>query len=164
MKKLIVLFGAGTLLLSACGNNKEEPKTEVATVDTTLQYFGDSITQEGAIAADQLAAQMQGKDSMKVKLTGKIEEVCQKKGCWMTMNIGNDKTMQVKFKDYAFFVPKDASGKTVFIEGVAFTDTTSVQELQHYAEDGGKSKEEIAKITEPEISVSFEAHGVIIKK
>lgn len=82
----------------------------------------------------------------------------------MTMNIGNDKTMQVKFKDYAFFVPKDASGKTVFIEGVAFTDTTSVQELQHYAEDGGKSKEEIAKITEPEISVSFEAHGVIIKK
>lgn len=164
MKKLLFITVIGSALLSACGNNHEEAKTETVAVDTSLQYFGDSISQEGAIVSTELAAQMQGKDSMKVKLTGVINEVCQKKGCWMTMNIGNDKTMQVKFKDYAFFVPKDASGKTVFIEGVAFTDTTSVAELQHYAEDGGKSKEEIAKITEPEITISFEASGVILKK
>jgi hypothetical protein len=119
---------------------------------------------DGAIASTELAAKMQGQDSLKVKLSGTIKEVCQKKGCWMTMNIGNDKNMQVRFKDYAFFVPKDASGKTVVVEGVAFTDTTSVAELQHYAEDGGKTKEEIAKITEPEINISFEASGLIIKK
>lgn len=164
MKRLLIISTVSLFVLSSCGNNKEEGKTETASVDTTLQYFGDSITQEGAVAADQLAAQMAGKDSVKIKLTGTINEVCQKKGCWMTMNIGGDKTMQVRFKDYAFFVPKDASGKTVFIEGVAFTDTTSVEELKHYAEDGGKSKEEIEKITEPEINVSFEANGVIIKK
>jgi hypothetical protein len=164
MKKILFLTVISAALLTACGDHKEEVKTETATADTTLQYFGDSITQEGAIVSTDLATQMQGKDSLKVKLTGTINEVCQKKGCWMTMNIGNDKTMQVKFKDYAFFVPKDASGKTVFLEGVAFTDTTSVAELQHYAEDGGKSKEEITKITEPEITISFEANGVIIKK
>lgn len=164
MKKLAVLSVIGIALLSACGNNKEETKTEVATVDTTLQYFGDTITMDGAVPADQLAAQMQGKDSLKVKLTGVINEVCQKKGCWMTMKIGNEKEMQVRFKDYAFFVPKNASGKTVVVEGVAFTDTTSVAELKHYAEDGGKTKEEIAQITQPEINVSFEANGVIIKK
>jgi hypothetical protein len=163
MKKLFFISSIGLFLFSACGNNKEESK-ETAMTGTTLQYFGDSINQEGAIAADQFAAQMQGKDSMKVKIAGKIEEVCQKKGCWMTMNIGNDKTMQVKFRDYAFFVPKDASGKEVVIEGVAFTDTVPVAELRHYAEDGGKSKEEIEKITEPEISISFEANGVIVKK
>jgi hypothetical protein len=164
MKKLLFISAVSISLFSACGNNKEDSKNETALADTTLQYFGDTITQEGAIAADQFAAQMAGKDSMKVKLAGKIEEVCQKKGCWMTMNIGNDKSMQVKFKDYAFFVPKDASGKNVVIEGVAFTDTVPVAELKHYAEDGGKSKEEIEKITEPEISISFEANGVIIKK
>lgn len=164
MKKLLFISAVSVFVLSSCGNNKEEAKTETAMIDTTLQYFGDSITQEGAIAADQLATQMAGKDSLAVKLTGTINEVCQKKGCWMTMNIGGDKTMQVRFKDYGFFMPKDASGKTVFIEGVAFTDTTSVAELKHYAEDGGKSKEEIEKITEPEISVSFEANGVILKK
>jgi hypothetical protein len=164
MNKLILLSVVSLGILSACGNHKEETKNETATVDTSLQYFGDSLTQDGAIPSTELAAKMEGKDSLTVKLTGPIKEVCQKKGCWMTMDIGNDKTMQVKFKDYAFFVPKDANGKTVVIEGVAFTDTTSVAELQHYAEDGGKSKEEIAKITEPEIAISFEAHGVILKK
>jgi hypothetical protein len=164
MKKILFLATVSAALLCACGNHKEEVKNETTLADTSLQYFGDSLTQEGAIPSTELAAKMEGKDSMKVKLTGEIKEVCQKKGCWMTMNIGSDKTMQVKFKDYAFFVPKDASGKTVVIEGVAFTDTTSVAELQHYAEDGGKSKEEIAKITEPEISISFEANGVILKK
>jgi len=162
MKKLF--FIPIIALFSACGNNNTEVKNETATKDTTFQYFGDSITIDGAVAADQFATMMKGKDSMKVKLTGTIGDVCQKKGCWMDMSIGNNQTMKVRFKDYAFFVPKDASGKTVYLEGVAKTDTTSVAELKHYAEDGGKTKEEIAKITEPEINIGFEANGVIIKK
>lgn len=163
--KHITLFSAITIaLLSACGNPKTDAKNEAPAKDTTLSYFGDTITTDGAVAAEQLVAQMHGKDSVKIKLTGRVDEVCQKKGCWMTMNIGNNKTMQIRFKDYGFFVPKDAPGKTAFIEGVAFTDTTSVADLQHYAEDAGKSKAEIAKITEPEVNLSFEANGVIIKK
>ncbi len=162
MKKLI--FIAGIALFSACGNNNGETKNQAPAKDTTLSYFGDSITTAGAVAADQISTMMKGKDSMKVKLTGVINAVCQKKGCWMKVAIGNNHEMQVRFKDYAFFVPKDAAGKTVFIEGVAKNDTTSVKELQHYAEDAGKSKEEIAKITEPEINIGFEASGVIIKK
>lgn len=164
MKKLFLLSVISVVLFSACGEHKEENTNTAASVDTTLQYFGDSITIDDAISADQLVAQMNGKDSMKLKLTGTIEEVCQKKGCWMNMKIGNNQSMKVRFKDYAFFLPKDAANKTVIIEGVAFNDTTSVADLKHYAEDGGKTKEEIEKITEPEINIGFEAHGVIIKK
>ncbi|MCX6295063.1 MAG: DUF4920 domain-containing protein [Bacteroidetes bacterium] len=163
MKKLLFLSVIGITLFSACGEHKSET-ANASTKDTTLQYFGDSITLDGAIAADQLATKMKGKDSLKVKLTGTIEDVCQKKGCWMNLNIGNNQSMKVTFKDYSFFVPKDAANKTVTIEGVAFNDTTSVADLKHYAEDGGKTKEEIAKITAPEINIGFEAHGVIIKK
>ncbi|MBL7883683.1 MAG: DUF4920 domain-containing protein [Bacteroidia bacterium] len=162
MKKLFFMTTVGVALFSSCGNHQESK--EVATIDTTLMYFGDSITMDGAIAADQLMTQLAGKDSVQVKLTTTIEEVCQKKGCWMNLSIGNEQSMRVKFKDYAFFMPKDAAGKTVFIEGWAYADTIPVAQLQHYAEDAGKSKEEIAKITEPEISISFEANGVIIKK
>lgn len=163
MKKLILLSTIGVALLSACGSN-HETKEEVATVDTTLMYFGDSITTEGALACSDLINQIKGKDSIQIKLTGTIEDVCQKKGCWMNLSLGNGQSMRVKFKDYAFFMPKDAAGKTVFIDGWAYNDTIPVAQLQHYAEDAGKSKEEIAKITEPEISISFEANGVIIKK
>jgi len=162
MKKLVLLTSVSALLFSACGNHEETKEAAIA--DTTLMYFGDSITTDAAIAATEVINQLKGKDSAQLKLTGVIEDVCQKKGCWMNIAIGNNQSMRVKFKDYAFFMPKDAAGKTVFIEGWAYADTIPVAQLQHYAEDAGKSKEEIAKITEPEVSISFEAHGVIIKK
>jgi len=70
----------------------------------------------------------------------------------------------VRFKDYGFFMPLDSQGKQVIVEGKAFVKITPVDELQHYAEDAGKSKEEIAKITEPRKEFAFEANGVLIKK
>jgi hypothetical protein len=81
----------------------------------------------------------------------------------MDLDLENGETMTVRFKDYGFFVPKDADGRIAIIEGWAKKDTTSVELLRHYAEDAGKTKEEIEAITEPEIGYSFEAKGVIIK-
>ena len=100
---------------------------------------------------------------MVVKVRGTVQEVCQAKGCWM--NIANDETgesMMVRFKDYGFFMPKDIAGREVIIEGQASFQETSVEELRHYAEDAGKSAEEIAAITEPKRELSFLASGVIL--
>ena len=73
-------------------------------------------------------------------------------------------TVFVKFKDYGFFVPKNGiKGKKAVINGILSTETVSVKELQHYAEDAGKSELEISKINKPEIKFSFLADGVIIK-
>ena len=60
-------------------------------------------------------------------------------------------------------MPLDANGKEVIVAGKAFVQMTSVEELQHYAEDAGKSKEEIAKITAPKKEFAFEANGVLLK-
>jgi hypothetical protein len=48
------------------------------------------------------------------------------------------------------------------VEGRAFREVLSVETLRHYAEDAGKSKEEIEAITAPETRLSFEANGVLI--
>jgi hypothetical protein len=82
----------------------------------------------------------------------------------MNIAIPSGGTMKVKFKDYAFFVPKDIAGKEVVIKGMATTDTTTVEELRHYAEDAGKSQAEIDSITEPKIGYKFLASGVALKK
>ena len=77
----------------------------------------------------------------------------------------DEDTVMVRFKDYGFFMPKEgAEGKTAIISGDAFFDTLSVELLQHYAEDAGKSEEEILLITEPEYVVAFTADGVIIQE
>ncbi len=106
---------------------------------------------------------MKGQDALPVKVAGTVLEVCKVKGCWMTIDEGNGSAMRVKFKDYAFFVPKDCDEKTAIIEGTAMIKTTSVNELGHYALDAGKSKEEIEAITQPESQLLFEAEGVILK-
>lgn len=134
----------------------------VAQKDAKVASYGASITPDKAVDVKKLPEMMKGHDTLNVKVTGTVREVCQKKGCWMKMDMGNGETMMVHFKDYGFFVPKDCSGKRLVMEGMAFIDETSVDQLRHYAEDAGKSKEEIAKITEPERELTFEATGVLI--
>ena len=81
----------------------------------------------------------------------------------MTLDAGGDKTVMVKFKDYGFFMPLNAEGD-VIINGKAYVAETSVDELRHYAEDAGKSKEKIEAITEPKLEYHFEADGVLLQQ
>ena len=126
--------------------------------------YGEELTDAKAIKATNLEKTMDGKEAMKMKLKGEIAEVCQMKGCWMTVATGDGQTIRVTFKDYGFFVPKDAAGKKTVIEGEAKMETVDVATLKHYAEDAGKSAEEIAAITEPETKLTFVASGVEIVK
>lgn len=128
------------------------------------KHFGATITADNALAYDEVMEKMANTDSMSMKVTGKVKEVCQKKGCWMTLVSDQPgyPEMRVTFKDYAFFMPKNLSGKRVVVDGFARVETTSVEVLRHYAEDAKKSPEEIAAITEPKREVSFEAAGVLI--
>ena len=130
---------------------------------SSYEYFGDKINEEGAIKPAEFLKEMESKDSMDVKLEAKIVTCCKKKGCWMDLDLENGTTMKVRFKDYEFFVPKDADGRVAVIQGQAKLEKVDVATLQHYAEDAGKSPEEVAAITEPEIGYSFTANGVIIK-
>ena len=126
--------------------------------------FGEKVTAKDAVTYDAMLEKMSKAGKIdNVKVTGTVEAVCKAKGCWM--NISSDKgapSMFVKFKDYAFFMPKDIAGKKVVMVGNAFKETTTVDELRHFAEDEGKSKEEIAKITKPKEDIKFMANGVLI--
>ena len=164
MKTITLSLLLSTMFLMSCGNDPQNENSDKNNADSTaVAIFGDTITESDAVALTELESKFKGQDSLAIKLVGKITDVCQKKGCWMMMDLGNNKTIRVTFKDYAFFVPKDAAGKTAVIDGFAYTDTVSVAQLKHYAEDAKKSKEEIESITAPEINTSFEAKGVLIK-
>jgi hypothetical protein len=166
MKRLFFI-GAAAMLFACGGAEKpaeEVVEEEVEEVTIIENKFGDEITDEGALTTVEFIEQFNAEDSSEVKLTAYIEEVCAKKGCWMVLELDEEKTMRVRFKDYGFFVPKDAAGKLATVQGVARMDTTDVATLKHYAEDAGESQEVIDAITEPEYNYAFEAVGVIIKE
>lgn len=176
MKRLFIpVLAAAAFAVTSCynGNNANFPvmpdqeSHDDAHGEHTAgheEHFGDQISADGAIAASEILARLGNNDSLEnIKMVAEIEQVCQMKGCWMNLKSGSAEPIRVSFKDYAFFVPKDAAGKTAVVQGKAYKEVLSVEMQKHYAEDAGKSKEEIAAITEPKTEYSFEASGVIIK-
>ncbi|MGB0840265.1 MAG: DUF4920 domain-containing protein [Chitinophagales bacterium] len=152
-------------LAFACQNAVQNATSTSNNTKDGKSYFGEKIDDANTLSMDAMLVALGNDDdgAIATKVEGEIEAVCKVKGCWMTLKKPDGNTMRVKFKDYGFFVPLDCEGKTAVIQGNAVVDTTSIADLRHYAEDEGKSAEEIAQITEPEIAVSFEANGVILK-
>jgi len=126
------------------------------------EWYGEKITPDGAVALAELPAQLEKKEAIDTKIKAKILDVCPKKGCWLKLQVNDSTTAMVKMKDYAFFLPVAAKGKTVVIDGEVKMKTISVAELQHYAEDAKKSKEEIAAITKPEKEIRVTAKGIVV--
>lgn len=161
MKNILFLFSI--LALTACAQSQPN---KVEGLPENVKSYGEVIEAKDVMSTPDLMAKvekMADTDSLDCTLNGIIQETCVKKGCWMTVDIEAEEEMRVRFKDYGFFVPKEGqSGNKTVMHGKAFKSVTSVADLQHYAEDAGKSKEEIAKISEPEVSVSFLADGVLI--
>lgn len=157
----IILSIIAISFLAACNT---QPKTELHAVENVkgTAVYGDSIANDNFIELAALQTAMKDESKKDMKIKGLVDEVCQEKGCWMTMKLNNGEEMRVTFKDYKIFVPKDLGGKEVILDGFAYTDTASVEDLQHYAKDAGKSDAEIAKIISPKPQLAFEAKGVVV--
>ncbi|HEY6504563.1 MAG TPA: DUF4920 domain-containing protein [Chitinophagaceae bacterium] len=126
------------------------------------EWYGEKISTEGAVSITDVAAKLGESGEVNTKIKAKIVDVCPKKGCWLKLQVNDSTTAMVKMKDYGFFLPLAAKGKTVVIDGEVKTKVVSVAELQHYAEDAKKSKEEIAAITKPEKEIRVLAKGIVI--
>ncbi|HET9057830.1 MAG TPA: DUF4920 domain-containing protein [Chitinophagaceae bacterium] len=121
-------------------------------------HYGKPFTPDNSISITDLEANLKDQ-KYSGKITGKVVEVCQVKGCWIKLDRGNGETVLAKTND-AFFMPKDIVGKTVMIEADASVKERTVKELRHYAEDAGKSKEEIKKIKKPKKELTLALKGV----
>lgn len=144
----------------------EVTSPENKVVEVQYATFGDKINADKALTKDQMLKKystMKKGDTLALKFKSTITEVCKKKGCWMKMDLAGKESF-VRFKDYGFFVPLNADNSEAVVSGRAYIDVISIDELKHYAKDGGKSEEEIEKITAPKITYAFQADGVLIQK
>lgn len=123
--------------------------------------YGAGVKTEKSITVAELEKILVSDTVYSGVITGKVVEVCLKKGCFIKVEREKDADpIMVRFKDYGFFMPNDIVGKTVLLNGDAKVGETSVEQLMHFAEDAGKRAEEIAKITDPESNIEIIALGV----
>ncbi len=95
-----------------------------------------------------------------VRVEGVIVRSCKMEGCWMELAPSKEaKSVRVKMKDHAFFIPLDSAGANAKAEGVFTVKTLSKEEVKHLVEEDGAKFDNINKdgtVTE----ISFEATGV----
>ena len=150
--------------LHSCKQKVQPAQSPVQVGSTVYEVYGAALDAQSVLPMNDLAmsfSTMKKTDTLFTKVQGTIKEVCNKKGCWMTLDLGDEKDLMVRFKDYGFFMPLDAKGD-VIINGYATISETSVADLKHYAEDAGASELEIEAIVAPELTYSFEADGVLL--
>ena len=105
---ILFIIILGLVIFNSCARQAE---------NTNDQTFGAEITISESTTLAKVYENPENYHGKEVLLEGKITEVCQKKGCWLKMTDGKNE-LTVKFKDYAFFVPKDAASSQVKIQGI----------------------------------------------
>ena len=163
MKKNILMLALFALIV-AC---KKENTTKTTKPETKISYasFGKKITPENALSKEkafEVFKNLKKGDTVAIKFKTKINSSCKKKGCWMRLDLGDKNETLVRFKDYGFFVPLNAQGKDVVVNGKAYLDVVTVDQLRHYAKDEGLSEDEINKINDEEITYAVESDGVLL--
>jgi hypothetical protein len=149
------------ILFWNCKDNKPQ-RLPLKIESTTYLSYGAQFDVSEVYKSEEFTNIMVGlTDTIQVTMRGMVSDVCSKKGCWMTLPLSNGEELMVRFKDYGFFVPTHASGEAI-VNGLAYVSETSLADLRHYAEDAGASSAEIEAITEPKITYSFMADGVLL--
>ncbi len=158
MKKTLALILIASFF-SAC-----ESFTKTNTDLENANLFGEAFndTTITAVSMDSLQRSFPLQTNMDAVFIGKVTSVCHSRGCWIKLEAGNEKEVYVG-TDEKITMPKSIVGKTVMVNGYAYMDTTSVEDLRRFAKQDGLSKEEIEKITEPSVEISILATGIKIK-
>ena len=163
MKKLVLVL---TIAFSSVVYAQQSEKIAGPPTGNALvgEVYGTQVSakaEESAISPKKLEKKLKSSKKLEnVAVKGKVTDVCDKKGCWLTVETENNEKFFVKMKDYAFFVPTALKGKNVILEGNAETKVITVDEQKHYAEDAKKSQAEIDAITKPQKEIRFVASGI----
>ena len=157
MKYLVISL---ILLLSSCEPQSRGMVPEAETYDS----YGEASTDEAAIPAVALMADVSSYLGQTVKIESEIVEVCQFKGCWLTLDTGTGYPIRVEVPrteagEYVYTVPKDIGRRRAIVSGTLVEKHLSDSERSHYAEDAGD-----ASALPPPIILQITATGMLIEK
>ena len=137
----------------------EQDKTEAIPTNGVLKR-GAPIGNSKKVSLTKVLANPSKFAGKSVRVEGVIVRSCKSEGCWMELAPTKDaKSLRVKMKDHAFFIPLSSAGAFAKAEGVFTVKTLSKEEVKHMIEEDGAKFDNINKdgtVTE----VSFEASGV----
>lgn len=157
--KIVRIATVATLSLAAVGCQTSENTKG-------FKAYGGKAEVLRVLTLGDVAARADSLKDQRICVKGEISEVCKNRGCWMTVTDGAH-TARVRFTksescSEGFYVPRNAGGHKVYMNGTVEVKTISEADARHYAEDNGKTLDEIEKIKGPQTEITFFADAVMI--
>ncbi len=156
-------FSAFGQELSEKAKPTEQDKTAAIPSDTFLKR-GAPIGSAKEVSLEKVINDPAKYAGQTVRVEGVIVRSCKMEGCWAELAPKADaKSVRVKMKDHAFFIPLESAGAWARAEGVFTVKTLTKAMVDHMIEeDGAKFANRNADGTVTE--VSFEATGIELKR
>lgn len=115
------------------------PETRDQTDDDGIVRRGVAVAHEEAMTVGAVLADARSLHGQVVTLTGTVDQVCAKKGCWMGIKGDEgEPPIRITSKGYAYFVPRSAAGMTATVRGELAVRTLDEATAKHYAEEAGQ--------------------------
>lgn len=132
-------------------------------------YGHTDITSDGAVSLTEMFAQMESTGAFNSKVNVKIDEVCQKAGCWITFDDEKGGSIRVFFRDHFTIPIETAKGTDAILYGSLVMDTLSVDFQKHLLDDAKEAGQEVSQaeydaITEDKIETTFDCESILVKK
>ena len=122
---------------------------------------GETIAHEEAMTISALLEDAETLHGQTVTVTGTVEQVCAKKGCWMALKgEAGEPTVRITAKGYAYFVPRSAAGMFATVKGEVAVRKIDVATARHYAEEAGTDP---GAITEDQLEVAVASVGLELR-
>lgn len=130
----------------------------------------DGVVRRGVMTADaaltmaEVAAKATELDGKTIKVTGKVDSVCQPMGCWFVMKGDGGETIRVSSKGHDVFMPKSSAGRMATAVGEFKVRTISKEQAQHFEDEKDRKAGEERKVfTEDVKELSIALTGVELR-
>tara|TARA_B100001093_G_scaffold213081_1_gene204433 strand:- start:825 stop:1520 length:696 start_codon:yes stop_codon:yes gene_type:complete len=119
-----------------------EPEPEADPIDERgpPELFGSALSDDVQfVDFEDLLTDPDTYANQLIQTEGTIRQVCQRRGCWMEIRSSDNpssENMNIRFVDYAFFVPLDSRGALVRVQGTPSVQRLSAAEVQELIAEG----------------------------
>jgi hypothetical protein len=97
--------------------------------------YGEAMPESEPVSIAVAAADPAAYAGKPMRFSGRITQVCQKKGCWVVLE-ADGHSARVMAKDHGFAVPTDSAG-VAHAWGVLQVEPISAEHARHLVEDDG---------------------------
>ena len=105
--------------------------------------FGGEMPEGPAQSIAEAIGGYAGESATPAKFSGRVAQVCRKKGCWMELE-ADGKSARVTMLDYGFFLPTDATG-TAVVYGTLSEVELDEKTAEHFAQDAGRPADSVPR-------------------